>query len=311
MSMSLGNPRPASGLRNTSGLLKGLVIAALCVTAAADIDPDEITLLEARTCLANDMTSDAAALAARLAGFDPAGKVFGTAWKPGRFVTEASILLATILAEKRRDPQAAERVLAKLTETAPEDHRGWLALARWHAGHGEPRQAAEEIARAAAIAPDGREVLAAGFGMALSAGRFDEAARQAGRLRELFPQLPDGGLGLAEVAVRRGVPEEGLEPLQAALELLPGDPALLLALANAQLLAGRLDDAERTIRGLAERSTRPNPAIGMLEARLLLARRQWLAAVKKLDAVRPLVAESDEAKRQIDLLLAECHANLG
>jgi Tfp pilus assembly protein PilF len=279
--------------------------------AAADIDLDEITLLEARTCLSTDMISDAAALAARLTGFDADGRVFDPAWKPGRFVTEASVLLATILSEKGEDPRAAERVLAKLTETAPDDHRAWLALARWHAGHGDPRRAADEIARATTLAPDSRDVLAAGFAMALSDGRFDEAARQARRMCELFPELPDGGLCLAEVAVRRGAPQEALEPLQTALERLPDNPAVLLSLANAQLLAGRLDDAGRTIRGLVERATRPNPAVGMLEARLLVARRQWLAAVKKLDAVRPLVAESDEAKRQIDLLLAECHANLG
>ena len=279
--------------------------------ASAGIDLDEITLLEARTCFGNDNISDAAALAAGLTGFDPAGRAFDAGWKPGRFVTEASLLLATILSEKRDDPQAAERVLERLTQTAPDDSRSWLALARWHVVHGAPRRATDEIERAKAIAPDSRDVLAMGFAMAMADGRFDEAARQAGRIRELFPELPDGGLSLAEVAVRRGEPEQALRPLQETLERLPGNPAVLASLANVQLLTKRLDDAEQTIRGLVERSERPNPAVGMLEARLLVARRQWLAAVKKLDALRPLVAESSEPKRQIDLLLAECHARLG
>ena len=279
--------------------------------AAAGIDLDEITLLEARTCFGNDNTSDAAALAAGLTGFDPAGKAFDAAWKPGRFVTEASLLLAAILAEKRADTQAAERVLEKLRESAPEDYRAWLALARWHAGHDEPRQAAEEIDRAATLSPDNGDVLAMSFAMAMADGRFDEAARLAGRIRDLFPQRPDGGLFLAEVAIRRGEPEQALEPLRESLELLPGHPALLLSLANVQLLTKRLDDAEKTIRGLVERSERTNPAVGMLEARLLVARQQWLAAVKKLDALRPLVTESSGPKRQIDQMLAECHARLG
>ena len=278
---------------------------------AAGIDLDEITLLEARTCLGNDLVSDAAALAARLTGFDPTGTAFDAGWKPGRFVTEATMLLATILAEKREDPKAAERVLEKLTETAPDDYRSWLTLGRWHAVHGEPRRAAEEIDRAAALAPDSRDVLSTGFAVSLAAGRFDDAARHARRIRELFPQIPDGGLGLAEVAIRRGDPEQALEPLEESLERLPGDPAILLSLANVQLLTRRLDEAETTIRGLAERSERPNAAVGMLEARLLVARRQWLAAVKKLDALRPLVAEAGDSKRQVDLLLAECHARLG
>jgi cellulose synthase operon protein C len=298
--------------RQEIGILREQVAAASAEDlAAAGIDLDEITLLEARTCFGNDNMTDAAALAAGLTGFDPAGKAFDAARKPGRFVTEASLLLAMILAEKRDDPQAAERVLEKLRETAPEDSRAWLALARWHLGRGQPRQAAEEIARAEALAPDDADVLSMAFAMAMADGRLDEAAQLAGRIRDLFPERPDGGLFLADVAVRRGKPEDAVEPLREALERQPGSPAILLSLANVQLLTMRLDDAEKTIRGLVERSERTNPAVGMLEARLLVARQQWLAAVKKLDAVRPLVAESSGTKRQIDLLLAECHARLG
>jgi len=298
--------------RQEIGILREQAAATSAETlAAAGIDLDEITLLEARTCFGNDNTSDAAALAAGLTGFDPTGKAFDDTRKPGRFVTEASLLLAMILAEKREDPQAAQRVLEKLRETAPDDSRAWLAMARWHAGHGEPRQAAEEMERAAALAPDNGEVLSTAFAMALADGRFDEAAQLAGRIRDLFPELPAGGLCLADVAVRRGKPEEALEPLRESLKRLPGHPAILSSLANVQLLTKRLDDAEETIRGLTERSERTNPAVGMLEVRLLIARQQWLAAVKKLDAVRPLVADASELKRQVDLLLAECHARLG
>jgi predicted Zn-dependent protease len=279
--------------------------------AAAGIDLDEVTLLEARTCFGNDNATDAAALAAGLTGFDPAGKAFDAAWKPGRFVTEASLLLATILAEKRDDPQAAERVLEKLRDTAPEDHRAWLAQARWHGEHNALQKAAEAVARAAAIAPDDGDVLAMSFAMALAESRLDEADRLAGKIRDLFPDRPDGGLRLADIAIRRGEPEQALATLQASLEKLPGNPDLLLSLANVQLLTNRLDEAEVTIRDLAERSERANSVVGLLEARLLIARRQWMAAVKKLDALRPLVAESSGGKRQVDLLLSKCHAQLG
>lgn len=278
---------------------------------AAGVDLDEITLLEARTAFANDRMSDAASLAAGLTGFDAAGSRFDPAWKPGRFVTEATILLATILAEKRHDPQAAERVLTTLTETVPDDSRGWLTLARWYASHGEPRRAAEASARAAAISPDSHDVLAMGFALAMAGNRFEEAERQARRICELFPDLPDGALFLADVAVRRGEPAQALEPLERAIERFPDHPAILLALAHARLLANRLDEAEQTIGVLMERSERTNPAVGMLEARLLVARGRWLAAVKKLDMLRPLMAESGDAKRQVDLLLSECHARLG
>ena len=293
-------------------ILREQAAAATAETLAADgIDPAEIDLLDARACFGNDNITDAATLAASLTGFDPAGKAFDATWKPGRFVTEASLLLAMILAEKREDPEAAQRVLENLRETAPEDHRAWLAQARWLAGHGEPRQASEAIDRAAALAPDDRDVLATGFAIALADRRFDDATRLAKKTTELFPQLPDGAFGLSEVALRRGDPEQALAPLQEALERFPEDPAILISLANVQLLTKRLDEAEQTIQTLAKAASRTNPAIEMLDVRLLIARQQWLAAVKKLDALRPLVAESPEPKRQVDLLLAECHARLG
>lgn len=298
--------------RQEIGILREQVSAATAEALAADgIDRDEIVLLDARACFGNDNITDAASLASSLTGFDPAGKAFDSTWKPGRFVTEASLLLAMILAEKREDPQAAQRVLENLRKTAPDNHRAWLSLARWYAGHGEPRRAVEASDRAAALAPDDRDVLATGFAMALADRRLDDAARLADRTRELFPELPDGALGLAEVALRRGDPEQALAPLQESLERLPENPAILLSLANVQLLTKRLDEAEQTIHGLAEAAGRTNPAIEMLNARLLIARQQWMPAVKKLDALRPLVAESPEPKRQVDLLLAECHARLG
>ena len=191
--------------RQEIGILREQTTAATADTLAADgIDLDEIRLFEARVCLGNENISDAATLAAGLTGFDPAGKSFDATWKPGPFVTEASLLLAMILAEKREDPEAAQRVLEKLGETAPQDHRAWLSQARWHVGHGDPRRAVQEIERAAALAPDDRDVLASGFAMALADRRLDDAARLAERTVELFPRLPDGGLDDIRRAVRAG-----------------------------------------------------------------------------------------------------------
>lgn len=312
LALTLLELRQIGTARQEIGILREQAAAATAEARAADsIDLDEITLLEARVCLGNENITDAAALAAGLTGFDPDGKSFDAAWKPGRFVTEASLLLAAILAEKREDPQAAQRVIEKLRDTAPEDQRAWLAQARWHMGHGDPSRAAEAVDRAAALAPDNREVLAVGFAMALADRRFDEASRLAGRILELVPELPDGALGLAEVATRKGDPEQALAPLQKALTRLPEHPLLLLSLANVQLLTNHLTDAEQTIQSLEERSEQTNSAVSMLAARLLVARQQWLPALKKLDSLRPLVAGSSELKRQVDMLLAECHGRLG
>jgi tetratricopeptide (TPR) repeat protein len=278
---------------------------------AAGVEADQLTLLEANACFGDESIPEALALAGGLIGFDPATKSFGSAPKAGRSFTEAALLAATILLEKEQDRETAERVLQRLEETPSNDHRDLLAQARWHAAHGDAARGSRAVARAAALAPDDPAVLSTSVAVAIADRRWDAGARLAGRMRELFPDSPEGDLGLAAVAVERGTPQAALEPLRQGLERLPENPSLLLSLANVQLLLQRPDDAERTIALLAKMPGPANIQVALLESRLLIARRQWLPAVRRLEALRPLVAESPGLKRQVDLLLADCHAGLG
>ena len=276
---------------------------------AAGIDLDELALLEARACAGNDNIPEAIALAAGIVGFDPATGTFAADHRPGGFETEASLLLAGILADK--DEATAGRVLERLEETAPEDVRVWLSLARWHAAHGDARRAEADAAKAVAIDPDNPEVLGTAFTIALTDGRHDEATRMAERWRDLAPGSADPYVALATVARAQNDAPRAVDALRAGLEELPEHPLLLVTLTDTLLRSGQLDEAETALRPLAERMPADNPTPGMLEARLLVARRQWLPAQRKLESMRPLVAGSPELKRQVDLLLAECHARLG
>ena len=284
-------------------------VAAAATPEAAAIDLDELALFQARACAANDNLPEAIALAAGLVGFDPATGTFAADHRPGGFETEASLLLAGILAET--DEATTSRVLERLEQTNPEDVRVWLALARWHAARGDARRAETDVARAFTLAPDKPEVLGTAFTIALTDSRFDEATRMAERWRDLVPESPDASIALATAARQQGDADRAVESLRTGLAKLPDQPLLLLSLADTLLRAGRLDEVEETLRPLAARLAADTPSLGMLEARLLVARRQWLPAQKKLESLRPLVAGSTEMKRQVDLLLAECHARLG
>ena len=292
-------------------LRKQLTAAPAATRAASGIDLEEVTLLDANACFGNENIPEALTLAGGLIGFDPATKTFGPAPTGGRFVTDASLLVATILLDKERDRETADKVLERLEQAPADDPRSLLAQARWHAAHGDLVRGSRAVARASALAPDDRAVLSTALAVAVADRRWDEAVRLAGRIRELFPESPEGDLGLATIAVQQNEPERALETLRQGLERLPDNPTLLLSLADVQLLSQQLDDAERTIAGLATTAGPANVPVGMLESRLLIARREWLPAVKRLDALRPLVAESAELKRQVDLLLAQCHARLG
>ena len=85
----------------------------------------------------------------------------------------------------------------------------------------------------------------------------------------------------------------------------------MLFRSDAQLQANRLPALDATIAKLKELIGGSSPAIGLLEARSLIARGKWLLAKARLETVRPLVAGSDELTRQVDLYLGQCYERLG
>jgi tetratricopeptide (TPR) repeat protein len=82
-------------------------------------------------------------------------------------------------------------------------------------------------------------------------------------------------------------------------------------LADALMQTNQLERVEQTIGTLKEVLGATSPAVGLLEARVLIAEQRWLRAKQKLDRVRPLVAGSTELTRQVDLYLGQCHEQLG
>jgi predicted Zn-dependent protease len=274
------------------------------------IDVDELTLLEARARAGNGEMPEAIALAAGLVGYEPEQGVFSPDHRPGPHEADASLLLSALLVD-RQDEAAAGRVLERLATTAPADVRTWLTLARWHASHGDPRRAEDDVARAREIAPDEPEVLGTAFAIALSDGRIADAGRLAEAWREKFPDSAEAHVAVAVVARREGDADREIATLREGLAKIPGHPLVATTLGEALLRSGNLAEAETEIADLSEKIGPGNPVVGMLEARLLLARQRWLPAQKRLEALRPLVAQSPDMKRQVDMLLAACHARLG
>ena len=115
LAVALVQSRSFEEARKEIGGLRQLVAAAPAATLAANgIDPDELNLLEAQTCFANENIPEATALAAGLAGFDPTGRTFDPQRQVGKFFTDASLLLAAILGDKQQDPQAAMQAVQQL-----------------------------------------------------------------------------------------------------------------------------------------------------------------------------------------------------
>lgn len=296
--------------------------------AASAGDRDALTLMRARAHLGLGNYRDAAALLAGICGFDLESNSFTARQSdptPGDepadeearerhniVVYQASVFLSALLDEKLRAPQAARTVLDHLVETAPDEFRGWLARANWHRSHDEFAAAAADLARARDLAPDDIEVLFTSFEIAIAQGRFVDAEQMVLEARRLFPTDERVYRGMAAVAARQGDMERAAAVLREALAAKLNDHSRVSQLlVDVLIQQGRPEEAEAALAAHVEKYGADAPELGLLEARLLIAQRRWLAAKKKLESIRPLVATSTALTNQVDLFLAQCYEQLG
>jgi tetratricopeptide (TPR) repeat protein len=283
-------------------------------------DRETLLLMRARAHLGMGRYKEAAGLLAGICGFDLEKKEFpaespatASATKDiGLVVYQASVFLSALLEEKLRDPQSAQAVLDHLVDVNPDDFRGWLARANWHRSHEAFDAAAADLAKAAELAPEDAGVLFTSFEIAIAQQRFAAAEQLIAKTRSLFPGDERVFRGIASVAARQGQMERATNVLREALSSkLNEHYRVNLMLVDVLLLQGRLEEAEKEIAAFAEKYGADGPEIGLMESRLLIAQRRWLPARKKLEAVRPLVATSTELTNQVDILLGQCHEQLG
>lgn len=279
-----------------------------------DLNLDGIEVLRARALAGQSEFQEAAATVAAIIGFDLATQSFvagEASEKTGATARDASLILATLLAEKLDSPTAATIVLKHLADSNPNDTQAWVALARWNQAHGDLARAAAAVRTAAKLAPDDPDVLFTDLELSIAEKRYDVAEQLATKARTLFPNDERGYRGLATVATQRQDFDTAIAVLREGLAGQPGQPSLLRMLGDVFLQANRLDEAKETIDTFVQKHDDKRPAVGLLQARLLMAQNRWLPAKQKLDTVRPLVAESAQLTRQVDLLLGQCYEMLG
>lgn len=262
---------------------------------------------------------EAATVAAEVIGFDLDTKKFRDdvpeAGADGPAAAEdirtATVLLATLLSGRLREPDAASEIIEHLAPVFPDDFQSWLVLTRWRQSRGDFAGAAAAVRRASEIAPDEPDVLFTDLELSLAEGRIDVADQLAQKARRLFPTDDRSYRGQASVALRREAFDAAATFLREGLAEQPGRPELLLMLAEVLLKSDRLDEADAVLTEFVDRYGGTNNSAGMLQCRLLVQRKEWLPARQKLDALRPLVAASEDLTKQVDLMLGQCHEMLG
>ena len=284
--------------------------------AAADREARgrRVGFLQATSYLGSGEFEEAARIAARLVGYDLSQRLFQEQDEekdtPAEADTDAFVLLAAILQERYESPSDARRVLEELVARRGDDPRAWLAMTSWHREQGDKDRAEAAIAKAIELAPDDPDCVFAEFELALAARDLDRAHDIAQRAVKQFPDDERAYRGLAAVFLERGELAAAERVLLEGVERLPGKASLQLMLTDALLQQNKLTEAGQAIARISELYGATSGPVGLLEARLLVAEGQWNDAKAKLEQVRPLVLGNGELIRQVDLYLAQCHAQL-
>ncbi len=273
-------------------------------------DPDTVALMLARANLGLGEFKLAAAIAGDLVGFDVESRSFKAEPRTDA-ATDAFIVLAALLAEKLKDTAAATLVLDQLVKIRPEDATAWMALSGWHRQQGDTAAATRDIDKALELAPDNPDVLFACFDLCSGTGDGGRAEKLARQGRETFPGDERGYRALATILMQQGQVDEAEQVLRDGVAALPSRASLLFMLTDVQLQRNDVAGAEQTVATIKERFGQGSPAVGLFEARILIARQQWMQARTRLREVRPLVAGLEDLGRQVDLLLGQCAEQLG
>jgi len=274
-----------------------------------DAEPVAIDLLLARSYYGSGDVERAVSIASRLVGYDVGERRFDPDLRTTGS-TEAYILMAQILLERFQDGTAANDVLQSLVKRHGDDPNAWLALSRWHRQAGDFDAAVAAVAKAEALAPDNVNVVFTAFEIALARQDFAGAQRIAERAHELFPGDERVYRGLASLALQRGDLADAERVLQEGVGRLPSKASLLLMLADTLLQQRKIDETDNVLERIRELYGTTSPAVGLLEARLLMERQRWPQARQKLQQIRPIAVGLSELIRQIDLCLSQCHERL-
>ena len=224
---------------------------------------------------------------------------------------DAYVRLAGLLRGPLADPDRADAVMDQLVAANDDSAEAHLERARYRQTFRSPEEAAADVAKARALAPDDPDVLVTSARFAAAAGDRDEARRLLQHARQLHPNHGPLYPALAALEQQAGRHAEAVACLQEGLTVVPesGRGELLLALLDVRIQGGESAEAETLLAQL--RRGGPSPVLDFHEARLLVQKGEWLSAAALLRRIRPQLVSSPDLGVSLLLLLAECSGRLG
>jgi tetratricopeptide (TPR) repeat protein len=240
--------------------------------------------------------------------------------------------LAGLLAEHFSDSAASVPVLNEMVSRNSNNSESYIARGRFLQSHvGDPLIRAQlldrqeradserpreflwkvsvDAKRALELAPNDPRALLFAAEVAFALGSLDEARRHAERASQIDRANPTSYLVLASVELRKKRTAEAAALLSRGLEAT-GDPILLGTLASLRMETNNLLAAKALVSRL-EKSGAARPVVQYLGARLLIAERKCVEAVRQLEALGGDLKHWPELERESQFWLGRCYARLG
>ena len=308
--MLAGEPKAAQGHLNELRQRPGLDDLPLD-DPTEDLKGVKISTMYAKACINLREDDEALVVLGRMVGYVPEIDAFDTAIKipPGR--AEAFVLLAGLLERHFEEPDAADVVIRKMTEVAPEDPIAWRYLSWWRDTHGDLDAAAEAIEKSVELSPRDHESLYQEFCVAIRQRRLERAETIINGILGDISDSPAYAIARADLALAKGDTDAMIRFLREGVERFPDETRVLTKFVFSLADLKRFDELEEVVTHAREvMGASCVPAL-YADAVVAMDGHRWIKALGLWLRLRPLMAGDVAYTRMIDLRLAACHDALG
>eukprot|EP00456_Euglypha_rotunda_P023873 TRINITY_DN196_c2_g1_i1.p1 TRINITY_DN196_c2_g1~~TRINITY_DN196_c2_g1_i1.p1 ORF type:complete len:1431 (+),score=358.04 TRINITY_DN196_c2_g1_i1:9213-13505(+) len=238
-------------------------------------------------------------------------------------------LLASLQSTKLKNPKGAQDTINQMVTANPNNFQAYLNRGLWHLqqlnladgltdardgkGSIDSNQRTEKLKEAAAdgqrareLAPESVDVLAFVARVAIASQAYEDARQTIQKGLALNKADSRFYLALADIENATGNPGAALDALKRGIVAVPNDRDLRWNLANYLIDQGTNLEAAAEIEQL-RLAGHPSELVGYLEARMLVKDSHWLAAIQRLDSIRPRLQDWPNLVKQADVLLARAY----
>lgn len=284
--------------------------------APAD-DPKEdernvkLDTLYAKACINVRLDEDAVDVLGKIVGYVPQVRAFDPSIKLPTGRANAFLMLAGLLERQFKDPDAAERVVSRMTEVSPDDPVAWRNLSWWRDTHGDVDAARVAIERSIELAPKDNESLFQEFCVAIRQRRIDRAEEIINGLLADVAGSPAFTIARADLALVKGDTEEMVRVLRDGVERFPEETRLLTKYVFSLADLKKFDELKEAVNRASELMGRSSVPVMYAEAVEAMEQHRWIKSLGLWLKLRPLLVGDASYTRMVDLRLASCHDALG